>query len=74
MRLHVYAASLLAGAINARAWSSYVDFLFNYAVSNFTETHIAYWTAGPPLARSAILSLSEVFTTFNSFAANLCWS
>jgi len=58
MSLHVYAASLFTGAINARAWSSYVDFLFSYAISNFTETHVGYWTAGPPLARSVSVPLS----------------
>ena len=42
----------LAGAINARAWSSYFDFLFNSAISNFTETYVGHWTVGPPLARS----------------------
>jgi len=57
----VYAASLLAGAINARAWSSYVDFLFSYAVSNFTETHVVHWTAGPPLARSEIYIFTAIF-------------
>jgi len=53
MSLHVYAASLLSSAIDARAWSLYVNFLFNSTISNFTETYVGHWTVGPPLARSA---------------------
>jgi len=60
----VCSASLLSGATNARTMSSYVDFLFNSAISNFTETHVGYWTFGPPLARCVdeVLCLLTFFT------------
>jgi len=53
----MFSATLLGGAIEAQAWSSYADFLFNSAISNFTKTHLGTWTVGPPLARS----VSELF-------------
>ena len=40
----------MTGAINARAWSAYVDSLFNGTISNFTKTHIAEWNIGTPIA------------------------
>ena len=44
-------AGVLGGATNARAWSSYLDFLFHGVISNYTETHLAHWNIGPPVAR-----------------------
>uniref|UniRef100_X2B486 Cationic amino acid transporter C-terminal domain-containing protein n=1 Tax=Capitella teleta TaxID=283909 RepID=X2B486_CAPTE len=42
---------ILGGATNSRAWSAYVDSLFEDAVANFTMTHVASWDVGPPIAR-----------------------
>jgi len=49
----MFSASVVGGAVEAQAWSSYADFLFDNAISNFTKTHVGSWTVGPPLARSA---------------------
>ena len=45
----VFAGCILGAATNARAWSAYLDFLFDGAVANFTETNIATWDVGKPM-------------------------
>lgn len=60
MNSFMFSASLVGGAIEAQAWSSYADFLFGSAISNFTKTHVGHWTVGPPLARSVINLLESV--------------
>jgi amino acid transporter len=41
---------VFSGATNARAWSASVDFLFDGIISNLTESHVAQWNVGPPIA------------------------
>lgn len=48
---HLFEVIILGGATNSRAWSAYVDSLFEDAVANFTMTHVASWDVGPPIAR-----------------------
>ncbi len=40
----------MGGATNARAWSSYLDFLLQGTIRNFTESHVAHWYVGAPVA------------------------
>ena len=40
----------MGGATNARAWSAYMDSLFNGTISNFTRSNLAEWNIGPPIA------------------------
>lgn len=40
---------ILGGATNGRAWSAYMDFLFDGAIGNFTKHHVALWDLGVPI-------------------------
>ncbi|XDB58952.1 hypothetical protein AB1E18_012357 [Capra hircus] len=42
---------VIAGAAVARAWSGYLDAMFNHRIHNFTEAHLGIWQV-PFLARS----------------------
>ncbi|XP_010004803.1 PREDICTED: cationic amino acid transporter 4 [Chaetura pelagica] len=64
---------MIGGAAVARAWSGYLDSIFNHKIKNFTETHVGAWQV-PFLARypdflaAAILLVA---TTFISFGAKV---
>lgn len=42
---------IIAGAAVARAWSGYLDAMFDHRIQNFTEAHLGVWQV-PFLARS----------------------
>ncbi|XP_048855922.1 cationic amino acid transporter 4 isoform X1 [Brienomyrus brachyistius] len=60
---------MIGGAAVARAWSGYLDSIFNHAIQNFTETHIMQWNVPfiahyPDLLAAAILLLATIFISF----------
>ncbi|XP_037679407.1 cationic amino acid transporter 4-like [Choloepus didactylus] len=57
---------LIGGATVARAWSSYLDTICGYHISNFIETYLGIWQVPflapyPDLLAAGILLLSSVF-------------
>ncbi|NXB32707.1 CTR4 protein, partial [Eulacestoma nigropectus] len=62
---------MIGGAAVARAWSGYLDSIFNHKIKNFTETHVGAWQV-PFLARypdflaAAILLVATAFISFGA--------
>ncbi|XP_072331969.1 cationic amino acid transporter 4 [Scyliorhinus torazame] len=57
---------VIGGAAVARAWSSYLDSIFDHKIQNFTETHIAKWNipllaSSPDLLAAALLLVASIF-------------
>lgn len=60
---------MIGGAAVARAWSGYLDSMFNHTIQNFTETHILRWEVSflahyPDLLAAGILVLATFFISF----------
>ncbi|KAI1900897.1 hypothetical protein AGOR_G00054570 [Albula goreensis] len=60
---------MIGGAAVARAWSGYLDSIFNHTIQNFTETHIMRWDVPfiahyPDLLAAAILLVATFFISF----------
>uniref|UniRef100_A0A8D0YFU2 Solute carrier family 7 member 4 n=2 Tax=Sus scrofa TaxID=9823 RepID=A0A8D0YFU2_PIG len=59
---------LIGGAAVARAWSGYLDAMFNHRIRNFTEVHVGVWQvpflAGyPDFLAAGILLLVSIFVS-----------
>ncbi|XP_013862646.1 cationic amino acid transporter 4 [Austrofundulus limnaeus] len=66
---NVILENMIGGAAVARAWSGYLDSIFNHAIQNFTETHIMQWNVPflahyPDLLAAGILIVASVFISF----------
>uniref|UniRef100_A0A3P9I8H6 Solute carrier family 7 member 4 n=1 Tax=Oryzias latipes TaxID=8090 RepID=A0A3P9I8H6_ORYLA len=66
---NVILENMIGGAAVARAWSGYLDSIFNHAIQNFTETHIMQWHVPflahyPDLLAAGILVVASVFISF----------
>ncbi|XP_047237540.1 cationic amino acid transporter 4 [Girardinichthys multiradiatus] len=66
---NVILENMIGGAAVARAWSGYLDSIFNHAIQNFTETHIMQWNVPflahyPDLLAAGILVVASVFISF----------
>ncbi|RXM99540.1 Cationic amino acid transporter 4 [Acipenser ruthenus] len=62
---------MIGGAAVARAWSGYLDSIFNHTIKNFTETHIVSWNVPfiahyPDLLAAGILLVATVFVSFGA--------
>ncbi|XP_003803348.1 cationic amino acid transporter 4-like, partial [Otolemur garnettii] len=65
---NVILESLIGAAVEARAWSSYLDSLFSHRISNFTVTHLGSWQVPlmghyPDFLAAGILLLASVFVS-----------
>uniref|UniRef100_UPI00398F121B cationic amino acid transporter 4 n=1 Tax=Pristiophorus japonicus TaxID=55135 RepID=UPI00398F121B len=59
---------MIGGAAVARAWSGYLDSIFNHKIRNFTETHIGTWSVpflahNPDMLAAGILLVATAFIT-----------
>ncbi|XP_051888205.1 cationic amino acid transporter 4 [Pristis pectinata] len=59
---------MIGGAAVARAWSGYLDSIFNHKIRNFTETYIATWNVpflapNPDMLAAGILLVATAFIT-----------
>ncbi|XP_043571400.1 cationic amino acid transporter 4 [Chiloscyllium plagiosum] len=66
---------VIGGAAVARAWSGYLDSIFNHKIQNFTETHIGKWNVpllapNPDLLAAAILLVATAFITCGAKVAS----
>ncbi|XP_008304059.1 cationic amino acid transporter 4 [Stegastes partitus] len=66
---NVILENMIGGAAVARAWSGYLDSIFNHAIQNFTETHIMQWHVPflahyPDLLAAGILVVASFFISF----------
>ncbi|KAF7668990.1 hypothetical protein LDENG_00262290 [Lucifuga dentata] len=66
---NVVLENLIGGAAVARAWSGYLDSIFNHAIQNFTETHIMRWNVPflahyPDLLAAGVLIVASCFISF----------
>ncbi|XP_078480377.1 LOW QUALITY PROTEIN: cationic amino acid transporter 4-like [Lampetra planeri] len=66
---NVILENMIGGAAVARAWSGYLDSIFNHAIQNFTETHIMQWNVPflahyPDLLAAGILVVATFFISF----------
>ncbi|XP_012710203.2 cationic amino acid transporter 4 [Fundulus heteroclitus] len=66
---NVILENMIGGAAVARAWSGYLDSIFNHAIQNFTETHIMQWNVPflahyPDLLAAGVLVVASVFISF----------
>ncbi|XP_061673933.1 cationic amino acid transporter 4 isoform X2 [Syngnathoides biaculeatus] len=66
---NVILENMIGGAAVARAWSGYLDSIFNHAIQNFTETHIMRWDIPflahyPDLLAAGILVVASLFISF----------
>lgn len=66
---NVILENMIGGAATARAWSGYLDSVFNHAIQNYTETHIMRWDVPflahyPDLLAAGILIVASVFISF----------
>ncbi|XP_060699904.1 cationic amino acid transporter 4 [Hemiscyllium ocellatum] len=66
---------VIGGAAVARAWSGYLDSIFNHKIQNFTETHIGRWNVpllapNPDLLAAAILLVATAFITCGAKVAS----
>ncbi|XP_078083386.1 cationic amino acid transporter 4 [Mustelus asterias] len=57
---------VIGGAAVARAWSGYLDSIFNHKIQNFTETHIGKWNvpflaSSPDILAAALLLVGTTF-------------
>ncbi|XP_005990308.1 cationic amino acid transporter 4 [Latimeria chalumnae] len=62
---------MIGGAATARAWSGYLDSIFNHKIKNFTETHIGVWhtpfiAQNPDLLAVGILLIATAFISFGA--------
>ncbi|MBN3310981.1 CTR4 protein, partial [Amia calva] len=62
---------MIGGAAVARAWSGYLDSIFNHTIKNFTETHIVHWDIPfiahyPDLMAAGILLVATCFISFGA--------
>ncbi|KAJ8285822.1 hypothetical protein GJAV_G00031300 [Gymnothorax javanicus] len=60
---------MIGGAAVARAWSGYLDSIFNHAIQNFTESHIMRWDVPfiahyPDMLAAGILLVATFFISF----------
>lgn len=60
---------MIGGAAVARAWSGYLDSMFNHTIQNYTENHIMKWNVPyiahyPDLLAAGILVVATIFITF----------
>ncbi|CAJ1068011.1 cationic amino acid transporter 4 [Xyrichtys novacula] len=66
---NVILENMIGGAAVARAWSGYLDSIFNHAIQNFTETHIMQWNVPflahyPDVLAAGILIVASFFISF----------
>ncbi|XP_076010092.1 cationic amino acid transporter 4 [Genypterus blacodes] len=66
---NVILENLIGGAAVARAWSGYLDSIFNHAIQNFTETHVMRWEVPflahyPDVLAAGILIVASLFISF----------
>ncbi|CAF93130.1 unnamed protein product, partial [Tetraodon nigroviridis] len=66
---NVILENMIGGAAVARAWSGYLDSIFNHAIQNFTETHVMQWNVPflahyPDILAAGILIVAMVFISF----------
>lgn len=66
---NVILENMIGGAAVARAWSGYLDSMFNHAIQNFTVTHIMQWDVPflahyPDLLAAGILVVATCFISF----------
>ncbi|MBN3280574.1 CTR4 protein, partial [Polyodon spathula] len=62
---------MIGGAAVARAWSGYLDSIFNHTIKNFTETHIVNWHVPflahyPDFLAAVIILIATVFVSFGA--------
>ncbi|KFP06765.1 Cationic amino acid transporter 4, partial [Calypte anna] len=62
---------MIGGAAVARAWSGYLDSIFNHKIKNFTETHVGTWQVPflahyPDFLAAAILLVATAFISFGA--------
>nr|XP_006119430.1 cationic amino acid transporter 4 [Pelodiscus sinensis] len=62
---------MIGGAAVARAWSGYLDSIFNHKIKNFTETHIGTWQVPflahyPDFLAAGILLIATAFISFGA--------
>ncbi|XP_062999802.1 cationic amino acid transporter 4 [Elgaria multicarinata webbii] len=62
---------MIGGAAVARAWSGYLDAIFDHRIKNFTETHIGTWHVPflahyPDFLASGILLIATAFISFGA--------
>ncbi len=60
---------MIGGAAVARAWSGYLDSIFNHRIQNFTVSHVMRWDVPflahyPDLLAAAILLIASFFVSF----------
>ncbi|XP_010893386.1 cationic amino acid transporter 4 [Esox lucius] len=60
---------MIGGAAVARAWSGYLDSMFNHTIQNYTQNHIMKWNVPyiahyPDLLAAGILVVATFFITF----------
>ncbi|XP_053445368.1 cationic amino acid transporter 4-like [Nycticebus coucang] len=60
--------SVIGGAVEARAWSGYLDSIFSHRIRNFTVTHVGSWQVPlmghyPDFLAAGILLLASVFVS-----------
>ncbi|KAM4051079.1 cationic amino acid transporter 4 [Anomaloglossus baeobatrachus] len=60
---------MIGGAAVARAWSGYLDSIFDHKIKNYTETHIGTWNVQflahyPDLLAAGILLFATAFISF----------
>lgn len=60
---------MIGGAAVARAWSGYLDSIFDHRIQNFTESHVMRWDVPflahyPDLLAAGILLLASFFISF----------
>ncbi|XP_061762818.1 cationic amino acid transporter 4 isoform X2 [Nerophis ophidion] len=72
---NVILENMIGGAAVARAWSGYLDSIFNHAIQNFTETHIMRWDVPflahyPDLLAAGILVVASLFISFGVQVSN----
>lgn len=66
---NVILENMIGGAAVARAWSGYLDSIFNHAIQNFTETHVVQWNLPflapyPDFLAAGVLILVSFFISF----------
>ncbi|XP_066465932.1 cationic amino acid transporter 4 [Tiliqua scincoides] len=62
---------MIGGAAVARAWSGYLDAIFDHKIKNFTETHVGRWQVPflahyPDFLASSILLVAMAFISFGA--------
>ncbi|XP_068617006.1 cationic amino acid transporter 4-like [Brachionichthys hirsutus] len=66
---NVILENMIGGAAVARAWSGYLDSIFNHRIQNFTETHILQWNTPflahyPDILAAGIVIVATLFVSF----------